>query len=502
MSREGTHAVAWLAETPLGAGKILPLFFAHMPTASPGIDNDLWPWVSAALFIGVGAAALLLFTSASGRRPRALLYFAAFMAIYGVRLLVDSEHGEAALGLSFLRADQLESVLRFLIPIPAILYVRELVEGGLRRILGALALVTGTSAAIFLALDLVRQRSDSGTVSGNVLALVFLGALAIGLVRRWTEIRSSIGDRPSRILAAGSAAFVLFAFNQSLVGLGLVPWRTSLEHVGLLSFTLAIGYVTAVRANATQSVLTAMDQELRTARRIQGALLPGAAPRVTGLRFAARFQPMSAVGGDFYDYFETSSGAAVLIADAAGHGVSAALLASMFKVASAAQRTHAERPAAALTAVNGVLCDAGAPEFASAAWLYVGSDGSGRYGAAGHPPMIVLRAGTRAVERIEENGFLLGAFPGSTFSERELTLQAGDRALLYTDGFLEAVGPAGEEVGIARLEGWVRETGEVDLETQATLLVSRLVEWRDGAPQTDDVTLVLLEKVRPGATHH
>jgi sigma-B regulation protein RsbU (phosphoserine phosphatase) len=456
---------------------------------------DLLGWISAALFIGVGAAALLLFTRHSGRRPWALLYFSVFMGIYGARLIVDTESGGVALGLPNLRADQIVSALSYLIPIPAILYVRELVDGRARRFLGWLARASGVLALAFMASDLIRGVDGSGAAAGNALALLFLGPVIVGLFRRWSDLKTSLGDRSSAVLAFGTIAFVLFAINQNLSELGVLPWKQNVEHVGLLIFTLSVGYVTVARVSATQATLTAMEQELSTARRIQTELLPKRAPDIQGFTFAARFVPMTAVAGDFYDYVRTESGFAVLIADAAGHGVSAALLASMVKVASAASRRDAAHPSRALTRLNQVLCDAGAPGFATAAWLHVeAASGAGRYCAAGHPPLMVHRRALRSVEEVTENGLLLGAFSEAAYADANLILGVGDRALMYTDGLIEANDEHGEEFGTERLALLFAETSGLDLESQAQAILTRLSSWRGTATQNDDITLVLAER--------
>jgi hypothetical protein len=111
--------------------------------------------------------------------------------------------------------------------------------------------------------------------------------------------------------------------------------------------------------------LVSLDRELSIARDIQYSILPQAMPRVHGITVAARYRPMTSVAGDFYDFLELDEQRlGVLVADVSGHGVPAALIASM---------------------VKGVL----------------------RYAAAGHPPM--LRVGKDGgVQEVEENGILLG----------------------------------------------------------------------------------------------
>jgi serine phosphatase RsbU (regulator of sigma subunit) len=99
-----------------------------------------------------------------------------------------------------------------------------------------------------------------------------------------------------------------------------------------------LGYVTARRIFANEQRLAALARELETARRIQTSILPRGVPGVGGLRLAARYQPMAAVAGDLWDFLAVDRRVGLLVADVSGHGVPAALVASMVKVAFEAQR--------------------------------------------------------------------------------------------------------------------------------------------------------------------
>src|SRR5262249_56396715 len=102
--------------------------------------------------------------------------------------------------------------------------------------------------------------------------------------------------------------------------------------------------------------LVALDRELSIARQIQSSILPAAMPRIGGLDVAARYRPMTAVAGDFFDFLETERGhLGVLVADGSRPGVPAALIASMVKVALGAQRGRVDSPAALLSGMNQTL---------------------------------------------------------------------------------------------------------------------------------------------------
>jgi len=107
---------------------------------------------------------------------------------------------------------------------------------------------------------------------------------------------------------------------------------------------------------------------------------------LTGLDIAARYLPMSAVAGDFYDFlFIDEKRIGILIADVTGHGIPAALIASMLKVAFAAQAHHANDPACVLAGLNRALCGKFEEHFVTAAYLFIDLQNYLlRYSAAGH----------------------------------------------------------------------------------------------------------------------
>src|SRR6267154_534987 len=193
--------------------------------------------------------------------------------------------------------------------------------------------------------------------------------------------------------------------------------------------------------------LLRIQKELETARQIQLSILPSEIPKIEGLDIAARYVPMASVAGDFYDFIVVDERRiGILVADVSGHGMPAALIASMLKIALSSQGPHAADPAQVLLGLNQALCGKFQHHYVTAAYLFV--DMQKRtltYAGAGHPPLL-LRDGKR-VRDVAENGLFLGRFPFATYSSVELPLTAGDRALLYTDGIPETTNPAGVEFG-------------------------------------------------------
>jgi serine phosphatase RsbU (regulator of sigma subunit) len=186
-------------------------------------------------------------------------------------------------------------------------------------------------------------------------------------------------------------------------------------------------------------------KELETARQIQLSILPSEIPKIEGLDIAARYVPMTAVAGDFYDLIVVDEKRiGILAADVSGHGMPATLIASMLKIAFSAQATHADHPAQLLLGLNQSLCGKFQHQYVTAAYLFVDMEKQTMtYAGAGHPPLLLREGLSEGVRSVEENGLLLGKFPFATYSSVELPLRAGDRALLHSDGIAETKNTAG-----------------------------------------------------------
>jgi phosphoserine phosphatase RsbU/P len=170
--------------------------------------------------------------------------------------------------------------------------------------------------------------------------------------------------------------------------------------------------------------------------------------------------------------------------------VPAALIASMVKVALAAQAEHASDPAAVLAGMNRILHGNLERGFVTAAYIYI--DGkAATYASAGHPPLLVWREEEGRIEEVRQESLPLGRFRRAEYRNEELRLASGDRFLLYTDGVTEALSPAGEPFGDERLREHLASSGALDP------LLGRLAEWtgrEPGEPLDDDVTLVVAQR--------
>jgi phosphoserine phosphatase RsbU/P len=241
--------------------------------------------------------------------------------------------------------------------------------------------------------------------------------------------------------------------------------------------------------------LSAIQKELETARLIQHSILPETMPQIDGLDIAARYVPMASVAGDFYDFIEVDNKhAGILIADVSGHGMPAALIASMLKIALAAERAHADDPARVLKGLNQTLCGKFQHHYVTAAYVFVDMEKRTlRYGGAGHPPLLMWGAASPGVRDVIENGLFLGKFDFATYSSVEVPLAPGDRALLYTDGISEANNPEGAEFGTERLRQFLETEKDGSANQLADDLLDELARWSargEGEDLDDDITMV------------
>jgi serine phosphatase RsbU (regulator of sigma subunit) len=241
-----------------------------------------------------------------------------------------------------------------------------------------------------------------------------------------------------------------------------------------------------------------VEQELRVARTIQQASLPKEVPTLKGWQITPYYQPAREVGGDFYDFHLLSEGRlGVVVGDATGKGVPAALVMSttcgMLQLA--AQSSESSSPGEVLERVNeAVLARIPPNMFVTCFYCILDPEsGSLRYANAGHDLPYVRRRGSDA-EELRARGMPLGLMPGMSYEEKEIRLDAGEAALFYSDGLVEAHDPTnGEMFGFPRLRALVAKHGE-ERSLEEALLEELYSFVGDGWEQEDDITLLTLER--------
>ncbi len=244
--------------------------------------------------------------------------------------------------------------------------------------------------------------------------------------------------------------------------------------------------------------LVEINTELEMARQIQLSILPSSTPKISGMEIVARYIPMTSVAGDFYDFIVVDgSHIGILIADVSGHGLPAALIASMLQVALTAQARHASEPAKVLAGLNQALCGKFQHNFVTAAYVYVDLEKNTiSYGGAGHPPLLLWRKSTGAASQLLENGLVMGQFEEATYDSLQVPIEAGDRFVLYTDGIPETTNPAEEEFGTDRLMKFMETNNKLKAGPFADELLLELARWLEQPPgegHKDDISLLTVD---------
>jgi sigma-B regulation protein RsbU (phosphoserine phosphatase) len=207
---------------------------------------------------------------------------------------------------------------------------------------------------------------------------------------------------------------------------------------------------------------------------------------------------MCSVAGDFYGFPPTTPGSLnVIMADVMGHGVPAALIASMVKVSVFAGAENQNSAAAILADLNATLCKDAPGQYASA--VYASLDlrsGIGRYASAGHPPPLLWRRRAKRLDRLDQFGLLLGVNNDHSYQESLFRLDAGDRLLFYTDGLTDAENSAACAFGDAALLNFLEASDDLTAESFTSALHQKVLRWSDKGSQsrqTDDITFVVVD---------
>jgi len=197
-----------------------------------------------------------------------------------------------------------------------------------------------------------------------------------------------------------------------------------------------------------------MQEILEDARRIQESILPRRIPVYGDFRLAARTVPAEVVGGDFYDFIPvTDATLNVVVADATGHGLPAALQVRDIYTGLRMGLTRDFKMTRTLERLNRIINRSRlATKFVSLFLAELQIGGSVVYCNAGHPPALLVRAGGGNVEELRAGGMILGPRPNSSYGFDLVHVEPGDYLVLYTDGITEARDPrTDEEFSVPRL---------------------------------------------------
>jgi sigma-B regulation protein RsbU (phosphoserine phosphatase) len=441
------------------------------------------------LFLTLGLAAGGAAALRTVRHDRTLLWFSVFTFLYGLRLIARSKAVQTVGPLSAETWHVTADVITYVILVVAALLASAALARGWRSILRYVWMIDLAGAFVAIGWALAVRRSGAAMPLNRVLVIINIVAAVFSVAldtrrRRWT--------RDGWIVLGGASVFAAVAVVENIRG----GWfgRVDAEPLAMLVLIVCLGYVVANSVFQTERRVAAVGRELETARQIQQSILPRRPPAVGGLSIAAHYDSMTEVAGDFYDFVVTPSGQlGVLVADVSGHGVPAAIVASMVKIALAVQEGEIADPGLVLTRMNRALC--GRFELAYVTATFALIDPRARtltYAAAGHPSPLLVRS-MGGVESLDERGMVLGFLADARYTSTTVRdLADRDRIVFYTDGITEASRGDGEFFGDRQFRDVLTVGLSQPPDRFLATLIDRARQWT-GTDFEDDVTVVVVD---------
>ena len=444
------------------------------------------------LFIGLAACSIAAIRRRSG--VRLIVWLGIWSAMYGTGLLSRSPAVVAALPLVLQTSvPYVNTLIAYLLAVFAMSAFLELSRGGIRVLIKLLILAEVVVAVVGIGWFAAAGSPDKFIPYHRIISdcglLVLITVVAVKkLSGKFLVLHNH------RVLATGTLVLATEALWTNVLRPRHYQQSGLSSHLAFGVFLLSFGYVAVQIILSNERRLLAIEDELKVARELQFSILPQAVPEFRGLRIAVAYRPMAAVAGDFYEFIPVDGNrVGILVADVTGHGVPAALIASMIKVAVQSVVPCAHEPREVLRGLNRILYGLLRNQLVSAAYLWLDTGNrKALYSAAGHPPLLRWREGK--LEGIESNGLLFGVIPEADYPVCDLSMHSGDRFLLYTDGVIEAQNASGDCFGDRKLEQVVRDNQSRPPSELSEQLLSEIRVWQSASvAQQDDITLIVID---------
>lgn len=323
-----------------------------------------------------------------------------------------------------------------------------------------------------------------------IFAALFFFLFVVVVFLSWTLARMI--SRPVIVLKEGAG----------VLGSGDLDHRVDLrtgdefEELALSFNTMAQDLRTSIEnLRRTTAEKERYTRELEIAKEIQDTFLPESAPDIPGIGIAGATIPAMEIGGDFYDFIPAGEGRwGMVMADVSGKGISAALFMALSRTLLHVSGMTSPDPAAAVrTANRWIFGDSRSSMFVT---VFYGVLDPERlrfsYVNAGHnPPVLVREDG--AQELSGSRGIALGVVADVAIAATDLDLRHGDLLVLYTDGVTEAFNDRDEAFGEDRLRAFLQKNRKKPAQAILDCLVAEIRAFTGSAPQSDDITLVVVK---------
>jgi len=340
----------------------------------------------------------------------------------------------------------------------------------------------------------IQHRTEEGfdLIRGTVRYVVGVSVVTIAAAVVLIMMLSRGFSRPIKTLVAGAGQF----------GKGNLDYRVHLDTRDEMA-SLADAFNTMAESlqermrqlESETKRRERLESELAIAAEMQRSLLPESPPVVPGLELAGWSQPAREVGGDFYDFLDMGPGrVGIVIGDATGKGLSAAILTSECWSVFRALAATSPSPAELLTRTNQALCGTvgGTGRFVTLFFMVI--DVNERlltYVQAGHnPPLLNRIDSARNLRLTSRDGLPLGVATNCTFTEHIIPLEPNDTVTLYSDGVTEARGPDERLYGEARFQEVLNEAFERPASDVVARVRTDVESHLAGQKHSDDITVV------------
>jgi len=250
-----------------------------------------------------------------------------------------------------------------------------------------------------------------------------------------------------------------------------------------------------------------LDDDLKAAAGIQQSLFPKSMPDIKNLAIAWKFMPSYMIGGDIFNVFRLDeSHVGIYMVDVSGHGVPSALITVSVSQAlnpdsgNVTKKKTSRPPGYEIISPKAVLeaLDHEYPierfdKYFTIVYLIIDTKtGDLIYGNAAHPAPIIMRSNGNS-KYLDKGGTIIGMNNIVPFEEEQITLQKGDKVILYTDGIIEYQNNDGEYFGEDRLSSILNRSRKENVEALLDGILHSIVDFGKGREFQDDITLIAIE---------
>ena len=450
------------------------------------------------LLIIIGLVTAFIFLMKRKSTELHLLWLAIFIIGYGLCIVAANELVSLWAQIPQPVWEYITAVVTDIMPIFFILFLKSFSGWGWKRSVYWLLVLWIAYGVTAVSIGIVTGNPGlvGGTIFNNILVLLIIAVFAFN--NFLTRKQRSHEDK---IIETGIALFIMGVLYNNLVPQSFFLKGSTVEQTAFLFFVCCMTWAALRRSSKTELEYNAIMHDLETARQIQLSILPQEMPLSSSFSVFSTYIPTTLIGGDFYAFHQVDDRhIGILVADVSGHGIPAALLASMVKVAFNSLGSLANQPSELLESMNNALTGQLNNEFITTAYLWFNfPDMTLKHASAGHPAPVLIR-GLKSLEmQVAGKGVPIGILRDARYGESTVGLEAGDRVFIYTDGVTEVFDPLGELFGKTRLLPALAETGNTAGEQISDHLIGKVNAWsgkKKGKSLDDDVTMIVLDVKR------